>query len=215
MKNRIEVVLYHDVLCSWCLLADARLALLREEYAGAIDFSYRAFPVRPNESAPAAREVRTLARHYRRVAKEPEGAGIVPDLWTENDPPRSTLPPLVALEAARVQGARERDALLHALRDAAFRRGINVARKDVLIELGERVGLEMGRFLTALESPATLAAVEAEHEEARSRGVRGVPALVLGGEWLIAGARPLAEYRELFAKFLTRRGGALSERLLH
>lgn len=43
----IELVLYHDVLCSWCYLADARLSLLREEYGPAVRFSYRAFPLRP------------------------------------------------------------------------------------------------------------------------------------------------------------------------
>ncbi len=215
MKSRLEVVLYHDALCSWCYLADARLAVLREEYGDALDFSYRAFPIRPQDALPTAREARLLARHWRRVAKEPEGAGIVPDLWSSNDPPRSTLPPLIALEAARVQGASRRDALLGALREAAFKRGINVARRDVLIELGERVGLEMGRFLAALGAPATEEAVRSEHQEARSRGVRGVPALVLGGEWLVSGARPLSEYRELLATYLTRRHGSVSERLLH
>src|SRR2546430_2330121 len=28
----VELVLYHDVLCSWCYLADARLDYLRDEW---------------------------------------------------------------------------------------------------------------------------------------------------------------------------------------
>lgn len=213
--NPIAVVLYHDVLCAWCLLADHRLAVLREEYGNGLRFSYRAFPIRPVEVAPNSRETRVFARHYRRVAQEAEGEGIVPDLWLGGDPPTSTLAPLMALEAARLQGMRRRDDFLLALRDAAFRRGINVTRRDVLVEIASRVGLKPDRFVAALGARATEEAVRTEHAEAVARGVRGVPALVIGGDWLVAGARNLSEYREIFSRYLSQRGGAISERLLH
>ncbi|MHB8417779.1 MAG: DsbA family oxidoreductase [Myxococcales bacterium] len=212
---QLEVVLYHDVLCSWCYLADQRLSVLRSELGDALDFSYRAYPIRPEAEAVSGRDARVLARHYRRVAREPGGEGISPDLWLSRDPPASTLPPLVALEAARLQGTARRDALLLALRDAAFRRGINVSRRDILIELGQRVGLDVDRFLTALDAPATEQAVRAEHAEGHGRGVRGVPTLFLNGEAMVTGARALAEYRKLFRRHLTRGGFAPPERLLH
>jgi predicted DsbA family dithiol-disulfide isomerase len=212
---RLEVVLYHDVLCSWCYLADRRLAVLRAAYGDALRFSYRAYAIRPEAEAPSSRDLRLLARHYRRAAREPDGAGIVPEIWLAGDPPKSTLPPLVALEAARLQGVHKRDALLEALREAAFHRGINVTRRDVLIEIAERVGLRTDGFVTALEAAATEQAVRAEHAEAVGRGVRGVPALAVGGDVLITGARPLAEYRALFEKQLGRSDATAPERLLH
>ena len=216
MRDRpLEVVLYHDVLCAWCLLADSRLSILREEYGDSVSFSYRAYPIRPDEEAPNTRERRVLARHYRRVAREPEGAGVVPDLWLGNDAPASTMAPLVALEAARLQGPRRREELLLALRDAAFRRGINVTRRDVLIELAGQVGLRADHFLAALGARATEEAVRADCAEGVARGVRGVPALILGGDWLVAGARGLSEYRDIFSRYLSQRGGAVEGRLLH
>ena len=214
-RGRLSVVLYHDVLCAWSFLADARLAVLREEYAGSLDFSHQPLPTRPEPAAPTRRALRLWARHYRRAAKEPEGAGIVPDLWLSGDPPCSSLPPLLALEAARLQGRPAHDRLLGALREAAFRRGLNVARRDVLIELADREGLAVDRFVTVLDSPATERAVLVGQAEAAARGVRGVPALVLGGEWVVTGARSLAEYREAFARYLSERQSALPERLLH
>jgi predicted DsbA family dithiol-disulfide isomerase len=211
----IELVLYHDVLCSWCYLADARLSVLREEYGDAVNFTYRAFPLRPGEVAPTQRELKLLARHYRRVSREPEGRGIVPDLWVGRDPPTSTLPPLIALEAARLQGTPRRDALLRALREGAFRRGLNISRQDILIEIAERVGLRMDRFLAGLSAPATEQAVRAEHMEALGHGVRGVPALTIGGDWLISGARDLSEYRELIERYRTQQGTSVPDRVLH
>jgi predicted DsbA family dithiol-disulfide isomerase len=211
----IELVLYHDVLCSWCYLADARLSVLREEYGAAVRFTYRAFPLRPAEVAPTRRELKLLARHYRRVGREPEGQGLVPDLWMGRDPPASTLPPLIALEAARLQGEPRRDALLRALREGAFRRGLNISRRDILIEIASRVGLRMDRFLAGLSAPATEQAVRAEHVEALGHGVRGVPALIVGGDWLISGARDLAEYRVLIERYRTHQGASVPDRLLH
>jgi predicted DsbA family dithiol-disulfide isomerase len=211
----IELVLYHDVLCSWCYLADARLQILREEYGDAVTFTYRAFPLRPGEVAPTQRELKLLARHYRRVGREPEGRGLVPDLWVGRDPPASTLPPLVALEAARLQGTPRRDALLRALREGAFQRGLNIARRDILIEIASQVGLRMDRFLAGLSAPATEQAVRAEHMEAIGHGVRGVPALIVGGDWLVSGARDLAEYRELIDRYRRHRGPSVPERVLH
>lgn len=212
---QLEVVLYHDVLCSWCYLADQRLAVLRGELGELIDFSYRAYPIRPEAEAVTPRDARILARHYKRVARESGGEGILPDLWLSRDPPASTLPPLVALEAARLQGSVRRDALLLSLRDAAFRRGINVARRDVLIELAQKVGLDVDRFLTALDASATEQAVRAEHNEGHGRGVRGVPTLVLNGEAMITGARTLDEYRKLVRRFWGKGAPPAPERLLH
>jgi predicted DsbA family dithiol-disulfide isomerase len=211
----IELVLYHDVLCSWCYLADARLSVLREELGEAVTFTYKAFPLRPGEVAPTQRELKLLARHYRRVGREPEGRGLVPDLWVGRDPPASTLPPLVALEAARLQGDARRDALLRALREGAFQRGLNIARRDILIEIASRIGLGMDRFLAGLSAPATEQAVRAEHMEALGHGVRGVPALIIGGDWLISGARDLTEYRELIERYRQQQGPSVPDRVLH
>lgn len=212
---RLEVVLYHDVLCSWCYLADQRLSVLRAEMGDALDLSYRAYAIRPEPEAVSPRDARVLARHYKRVAKEPGGEGIVPDVWLSGDPPASTLPPLVALEAARLQGLGRRDALLLSLREAAFRRGLNVSRRDVIIELAQRVGLDVERFVTALDAPATEQAVRAEHAEGHGRGVRGVPTLLVNGDARLTGARPLAEYRKIFRRLLGKGAGASPERLLH
>src|SRR3954453_13170891 len=69
----VEVVLFHDVLCSWCYVADARLESLRDEYGNARKGAFRPSPLRPKSQLPGRRERHIRARHYRRIAKESEG----------------------------------------------------------------------------------------------------------------------------------------------
>lgn len=213
--DAVEVVLHHDVLCAWCYLADARLAFLRDEYGSSVRWRYRGYALRPDQELPGRKERAVLARHFRRVAKEREGRGIVPDLWTGSDPPTSSLPALIALEAALSEGPLAQRGLLKALREAAFLRGINVSRRDVIVEMAAQAGLDLQRFIARFDDPRTAAQVSAGACEAEELGVRGVPALVIGGEWLMQGCRDLSEYRQVIDKYLNERTNAPQLRSIH
>ena len=211
----LEVVLHHDVLCAWSSVADARLDYLRDEYGPLVRWKLRPYPLRPEDQIPDGKQRVALARTYRRVAREPEGKGIKPDLWTGNDPPASSLPPLVALEAALPQGPRMQRQLLKAMRRKAFHEGINVARRDVQVELAAQVGLDLPSFIERLDDPRLEQQVLDGAEEAESLGIRGVPALVIGGEWLMQGCRDLNEYRQVIDKYLRERVAAAQVRVMH
>ncbi|MFL5438198.1 MAG: DsbA family protein [Myxococcales bacterium] len=211
----VEVVLFHDVLCSWCYVADARLESLRDEYGDALNWSLRPYPLRPESQLPGKKERQILARHYRRIAKESEGKGVKPDLWIGEDPPVSSLPPLVALEAAHRQGPAAQRELLRAMRRAAFVEGINVARRDVLVELASRAGVDLHEFVEALDDGSLAESVTESAEEAESLGIHGVPALVIGGEWLMQGCRDASEYRHVIDKYLRERRSGPPVRTIH
>ena len=211
----VELVLYHDVLCSWCYLADARLSYLRDEYGPILRWSLRPYPLRPENQIPDKKQRAVLARHFRRVAREQEGKGVKADLWTGQDPPASSVPPLVAVEAALGQGAELQRAFLAAMRRAAFMEGINVARRDVQLELAGRVGLDVGRLIERLDDPRLEQQVNDSVDEAEALGIKGVPALVIGGEWLMQGCRDLSEYRQVIDKYLRERVAAAQVRMMH
>jgi predicted DsbA family dithiol-disulfide isomerase len=211
----VEVVLYHDVLCSWCYLADARLAHLRDEYGPLLDLRLRPYPLRPDGQLPDKKERAVLARHFRRLAREPEGRGVKADLWTGEDPPASSLEPLLALEAALAQGPALQRSLLEAMRRKAFFEGINVARRDVQLELAAQVGLDVASFARRLDDPRLPQDVNDSVQEAEALEIRGVPALVIGGEWLMQGCRELPEYRRVIEKFLRERVAQAPVRTVH
>ncbi len=214
-SGAVEIVLYHDVLCSWCYVADARLDFLRDEYGASIRWRFRPYPLRPENQLPDKKQRAVLARHFRRVAKESEGKGVKPDLWSGQDPPSSSLPPLVALEAALPQGEHLQHELLRAMRKAAFLDGINVARRDVQLELASRVGLDLHCFLERLDDPRTAQSVSDATGEADALGIKGCPALVIGGEWLMQGCRELSEYRHVIDKYLRERAVSMPLRMMH
>ena len=211
----VELVLYHDVLCSWCFVADARLDYLRDEYGPMVRWNLRPYPLRPDHQLPDKKQRAIHARHFRRLAREAEGKGVKADLWTGQDPPSSSLPPLVALEAALAQGPELQRALLKAMRRKAFAEGINIARRDVQLELAAQVGLDVSRFIERLEDTRLENAVNDSVEEAEDLGIRGVPALVIGGEWLMQGCRDLSEYRQVIDKYLRERVADAQVRLMH
>ena len=202
----LSVFVYQDVLCAWCYLAEARLAPLREEFKPLLRWKTRPYPLRVNEAQPTGEELSTWAKEIRLARREPEGARLKADLWTGGDPPRSSVPALMALEAARLQGPTARALLGKALQRAGLEQGINVCRTDVVFELASRVGLQMNRFSAAFTSPETKRLILEEHRIADDRGIRGVPTLVVGGRWMISGLRETAEYREHLRQCLEKAG---------
>lgn len=218
VKKPLQILVYQDVLCAWCFIADKRLEILREEFGSAVSWRFRPYPLRTQDSTPSPRERRRWARDVARARLESEGGQLSPDLWSSSDPPGSSIPPLAAIEAARLQGSEKRDALARALRRAALEQGINVSRSDVVFELACSIGLNMNRFAAAFQATQTRRLILEEHRLATDRGVRGVPALVLAGRWLLTGLKDLGEYREHILRCIEKKGLADSgsaEGLLH
>ncbi|MGC3999738.1 MAG: DsbA family protein [Anaeromyxobacter sp.] len=211
-----SLVLYDDPLSPWCLVAEQRLRAVLEDFPGAFrPLRIEPFATRREPRALCKTDRRDLARAARRAAREPEAARTTPELWLSPDPPLSSLPALTALAAARLQGPAQEGALRQAIRQAALERGLNVARTDVLLELAERAGLDLHRFASAFGTPAVEQRVRAVLEEALERGVRQVPALVIGESWLVAGARDADEYRAILHRYLSTEVGLPPLRTLH
>ena len=214
----LQILVYQDVLCAWCFVADKRLEVLREELGSAVSWHARPYPLRTQDCVPSPWETKRWLRDIARARREPEGTRLSPELWSSSDPPRSSIPPLAALEAARLQGHEQRDRLAYALRRAALEQGINVSRSDVVLELASSVGLNMNRFAAAFQAIQARRLIVDEHRLAVGRGVKGVPALVLAGRWLLTGLKELTEYRQHILWCIEKTGlldSGSAEGLLH
>jgi predicted DsbA family dithiol-disulfide isomerase len=218
-RNRHEpasLVLYEDPLSPWCLVAERRILAAADDLPGAFRaLRLEPFPTRVTPRALSKTDRCALARAARRAAREPELSGSIPDLWLSPDPPLSSLPVLTALSAARLQGRGAETALREAIRSAALFRGVNVARTDVLLELAHVARLDVTSFAAALAATATEARVHETLRQALDRGVREVPALVIGDEWLVVGARRTEVYRSILRRFVSERLGMATVRTFH
>lgn len=215
-QDRIELTLYHDVLCGWSWLAEKRLLLLREELGPHLRIRRKPFAVRPEVRHPSKWECVSEASAWRKVGREKDGKGVVPDLWKSNDPPTSSIPPLLALQAATIVGGSEgAERLLGELRSAAFHHGINIARDDVILEIAERCGLPIHRFSNAYFSESARRSVLDQHDDALNRGIDSVPTLIIGDEWLLSGVRTIDEYRSAIRKYAQQQGLRTPRRSVH
>ncbi|WP_375769910.1 DsbA family protein [Archangium gephyra] len=220
LPKPLQITVYQDVLCSWCYLADLRLETLKQEFGDLIRWRVRPYPLRVHDKRPTEKELRGLTEEVRRAQQEPEPAAklLTTELWQGGDAPRTSIPALAALEAARLQSPAARSHLARAMQQAALEQGVNVTRTDVIFELATRVGLDMSPFSAAYHSDDTRKLILDEHQLAVSRGVRGVPTLVIAGRWMVCGLRDLSEYREhiltCLGKLHTPRAGS-AERVVH
>ncbi len=217
-QKPLQIMVYQDALCAWCYVAESRIEVLKREFGDSVRWLRRPFPLRPQDVVPSDRDRLQWLKEVAAAQLEPEGKKLTPELWNARELPRSSVPALAALEAARLQGREAHDALFHSLQRAGLEQGVNITRSDVIFELASGLGLEMNRFCAAFGSPETRRLIAEEHKLASERGVKGAPTLVIAGKWMLSGLRDISEYREQILSCLHKVDWAqapASDRVLH
>ncbi len=182
----VPVLVLSDFTCPFSYVTEA--ALWRMEDEGLVALEHRAFELWPEPSELPTETGGAWEDAVRPIARE-LGLELRPPL-----PARTRK----AHEAARLahEGGRGRE-MRAALYAAAFS-GLDLARIDVLVDLGERAGMERIPLRMALDVDVRTPDVVAEQEEARRAGIDATPALFVGSGAqgrLLLGARPPAELR--------------------
>ena len=193
-----KIRFYYDVVCPYSYL-EAHVVEAAED-AGQVDVEWLPFELRP---APVP-------------LLEPRGGHLRGD-WTSNVyrravamgveihlpryQPRSTLPLAACLWATEQGRLRE---LKHALYEAFFCEGEDIATDRELAGAADRAGLDPDAAVAAAYSSERIAEIREIRAEAEALGVRGVPTLAAGGEthWGMGGLERLLAGEPL----LPRRG---------
>ena len=195
---------FSDAICPWCYVGKRRLGraldLLRSDGTGGVAVRWRAFELNPRMP------VGGMDRRTYRSAKFGS--------WERSQ----TLDAQVA-EAARNDGLRFRhdlmtrtpntrdahrltwlagrlgvqDAVVEAIFRAYFTEGRDVGDRATLIDIAEEAGLDRDEADALFLGEEGLTEVVGDEREAARLGLAGVPAVVLGGRPLFAGAVPPAE----------------------
>jgi predicted DsbA family dithiol-disulfide isomerase len=97
-------------------------------------------------------------------------------------------PALVGEKVAQAAGLG--DAYHAAVTDAYWLEAGAIDNRDTLRAIVERLGMDGAAFLAGLDDPAYEAEVDADIQQAYEYGLRGVPALVFAGQYLVSGAQP-------------------------
>lgn len=76
---------------------------------------------------------------------------------------------------------------------AYWQEGRDIGDRSVLRDVAEGVGLAPDRFLAGLDEERHLRQVMEEQARSRRLGIRGVPATLVNGRYLLSGCRPAAD----------------------
>lgn len=188
----VAVVVFSDFTCPFSYVTEAALRTLAGEEELAMD--YRAFELFPAPAPLPLDGGMEWAEPLRPLAQE---AGV--ELLRPGYQSRTRK----AHEAARLAeehgvGAAMRAALF----EGYFREGLDIGRIDVLVELGERVGLDRTELKVVLDIDRFTDEVLGDHEAALRSGVRETPTLVVGSGHAaraLVGAQPYAVLRAAVA----------------
>lgn len=165
----IEV--YADI---WCPFTHVGLRAVADQRARAgrhdIIIRVRAWPLELVNGAPL--DPTTTAQHADELR-----AQVAPKLFARLDTahfPTSTLDALALAEHAYCQGPEVGEQMSFALRDALFEAGRDISDRAVLADIAGSIGV-------GLPDPADAAAVLADWQAGRERGVLGSPHFFCGG----------------------------------
>lgn len=209
MSEPVRLVVWSDYLCPWCYVAAVRLHRLEEELGGRVALEWRTFLLRPDPSRRRSlEEFRAYTQSWLRPAAEPDAPVFRP--W-EGDagPPSHSVPPHLVAKAAATLGRPAFDRMHARLLAAYFAENRDITHADTLRALWDEVGLPAEAFARAAD-PALLQEVVDQHNDAVTRGLNGVPAVMMAGNDVpLPGALPLDSYRRWVQRALA--GGIPAE----
>lgn len=199
----MKIDVFSDIVCPWCFIGTERLsrtldALGLVDQAQVTLHTFMLRPDTPREGINLAEELRAKyggdpKAMFERVESAARESGIALDFSKQ---PR-TYPTQWAhtlLRHAKAKGTQ--GALSRALFVAHFQEGRNIADADFLRGLAVAHGFTDAEAMKLLEDPNERALTEREADEARERGIRGVPFFVFNEKFAVSGAQPEAVLRE-------------------
>ncbi len=193
----MNIEIWSDVICPFCYIGKTHLETALRALPDGTDVTvhHRAFRLMPGEAPYPVEQM--FAKRYgqspaqaqaslRNVEGMAAQAGLefhLTGTWAGD-----TTDAHVLLAQAADKGV-EAD-LLNRLYRAYFTEGRSVFDRQSLMALGEEVGLVPDEMQAALESPERRAQVTADQRQAEMMRVRGVPFVLIDGQFAVSGAQP-------------------------
>lgn len=226
MTQKLTIDVWSDVMCPWCLVGWGNLqqALDRLEGEVAADVRWHAFELNPDMPAEGEERTAHIARKYGRTLEQSRGvqdqmrvaadaAGVSLDYnGPEPAPPammwNTFLAHKLLLRVAETAGPERQTALKLALFRAHFNERRNIGERAVLLAIMEEQGFDRAGAEAALDDAALGERIRAEECAAWELNISGVPAMVIGGRFMVPGAQGADTYRDVIRKVAEKTAAA-------
>ncbi len=210
-KPEIKIEVVSDVVCPWCYIGKRRLEKAVDQLKNDYDIKITFSPFELNADMPAEgldqklylskkfgsqERYEQITSHVTSTAKD---EGLSFDFKKQKVSPNTR-------DAHRViwyaQQEGKQPAAKEAFMKAYFEEGIDLSKKENLITVAEKAGLNKEKVKALLESNDGLAEVALAEQMNHQRGISGVPFYIINNKYGVSGAQP----SETFIKVLTEIG---------
>lgn len=198
MASDLSIDVYADIVCPWCYIGRAHLkqALAQRPDLDAT-LRWRPFQLQPDMPAEGKPFRPMLAQKFggqdraqqmfERVRQMGADQGLTFDFEAIDIAPNTVDAHRLVLWA---EDQEHGDEMAETLFCAYFTEGQDVSDRDVLAACAADVGLDPDGARAVLDGDDYAAEVRTSQDEARRRGVTGVPCYVFDGRRAVAGAQP-------------------------
>lgn len=196
-----EISYFTDPLCCWSWAFEPQWRRLLYELKGKISYRYCMGGLLPSwnhfhdsiNSVTRPLQMGPVWMH----AKEVSGMPIDQNIWMR-DPPASSYPACIAVKAAAMQSKGAEENMLRLLREAVMLEGKNIAKKEVIYEVAEKLSdiekaFDPEKFKSDFTGDEPLEAFRKDLAEVQMKGINRFPSLVAKNKdnaILISGCHP-------------------------
>jgi len=209
MKPKITIDIVSDVVCPWCYIGKRRIEKAMTQLSDQFEFEVSYLPFELNPTTPSAglnqkdyltkkfgseEKYNQITQHVTAIAAE---EGLSFDFEMQKVSPNTR-------DAHRILWYAKREgkqlALKEAFMNAYFEKGVDLTKRENLIELSEKAGLSPEKVSTLLNSEEGLVEVIQSEELNHQRGISGVPYYIINNQYGISGAQTADVFVRAFSE---------------
>ena len=206
-KPKIKIDIVSDVVCPWCYIGKRRLEkaidAVKDKYE--LELEYHPFELNPqmpiegvdqktylSNKFGGEERYRQLTNHVTSVAA---GEGLKFDFSKQKVSP-NTRDAHRIIQLAKEEGVQP--AVKEAFMKAYFEDGVDLSKKENLIEVAAKAGLSQNKVEKLLSTDEGLAQIVHEEQELQKLGITGVPFFIINNKYGISGAQPSNSFVQAF-----------------
>lgn len=222
MTRTLTIDIWSDVMCPWCLVGWGALKQALDRLEGEITAEVRWHAFELNPDMPPDGEERTahIARKYARTLEQSRGvqdrmreAAVAAGVSLDYEGPEPAPPAMMwntfaahklLTRAGEICGPGRQTALKLALFAAHFNHRRHIGERAVLLDIAGEQGFDRAAAAAALDDPALDDKVRGEERAAWDMNISGVPAMIVGGRFMVPGAQGADTYADVLHKVAGR-----------
>lgn len=206
----IRLDIFSDPICPWCYIGKAlmdRALESRPDHPFSVEWHpFQLNPEMPVEGVDRRSylEAKFGGKHqavevYARIADAAQKAGIEIDFAAIERTP-NTMNAHRLIHWAGLEG--RQTAVAAALFRAYFKEGRDIGSTDTLVDIAQATGMDPEVTERLLATDADRADMAARDQDARQKGVTGVPAFLIAQQYMMPGAQPVETWQQVIDELL-------------